>query len=156
MNSIKKKQPIDLKSFLVLSVTPLAAIILVPYYSIAYGFSSFDWICFTFFMISTGLSITAGYHRLWSHRSYQAKLILKIFFMLFGTAALQNSILKWSSDHRRHHRFVDDKEKDPYAVTRGFFYSHFAWMLRSSPKKILEDNVKDLRKEKPTNFMIIL
>lgn len=130
-----KKQPIDLKSVLVLTLTPIAAVIFIPYYAITYGFSLADWLWFAFFMMATGLSITAGYHRLWSHRAYKANAVLKIFFMLFGAGALQNSIIKWSSDHRKHHRFVDDKEMDPYAATKGFWYSHFGWMLRELPKK---------------------
>jgi stearoyl-CoA desaturase (delta-9 desaturase) len=120
---------------------------------VTYGFSSADWFWFGFFMVATGLSITAGYHRLWSHRAYKAKAPLKIFFMLFGAASLQNSIIKWSSDHRKHHRHVDDKELDPYAATRGFWYSHFTWMLRELPKKVAKiENVADLEQDKIVAF----
>ncbi|WP_119344288.1 acyl-CoA desaturase [Facilibium subflavum] len=148
-----KKEPIDLKSVLVLTLTPIAAVIFIPYYAITYGFSAADWFWFGFFMIATGLSITAGYHRLWSHRAYKANAVLKIFFMLFGAGALQNSIIKWSSDHRKHHRFVDDKEMDPYAATKGFWYSHFTWMLRKLPKKVSRvENVTDLQKDKIVAF----
>ncbi len=147
------KQPIDLKSVLVLTLTPIAAVIFIPYYAISYGFSAADWFWFGFFMIATGVSITAGYHRLWAHRAYKAKAPLKIFFMLFGAAALQNSIIKWSSDHRKHHRFVDDKEMDPYAATKGFWYSHFTWMLRHLPKKVAQvENVSDLENDKIVAF----
>ena len=147
------KRPIDLKSVLVLTLTPLAAVIFIPYYAITYGFSTSDWLWFGFFMIATGLSITAGYHRLWSHRAYKAKAPLKIFFMLFGAGALQNSIIKWSSDHRKHHRFVDDKEMDPYAATKGFWYSHFTWMLRKLPRKVGQvEHVADLEKDKIVAF----
>ena len=147
------KQPLDLKSVLLLILTPIAAVIFIPYYAITYGFSAADWFWFGFFMLATGLSITAGYHRLWSHRAYKAKAPLKIFFMLFGAGALQNSIIKWSSDHRKHHRHVDDKELDPYAATRGFWYSHFSWMLRDLPKKVAKiENVTDLEKDKIVAF----
>lgn len=148
-----KIQSLDLKSVLILTLTPVAALILIPYYEIFYGFSMIDWFWFSFFMISTGLSITAGYHRLWSHRAYKAKLPLKIFFMLFGAAALQNSIIKWSSDHRKHHRNVDDKKLDPYAATNGFWYSHFTWMLKKLPDKVDRiENVDDLKKDRVVAF----
>lgn len=153
MQNNVEKRPLDMKSVLILTLTPIAALIFIPYYAVAYGFSLADWLWFAFFMIATGLSITAGYHRLWSHRAYKAKAPLKIFFMLFGAAALQNSIIKWSSDHRKHHRHVDDKELDLYAATKGFWYSHFTWMLRELPRKVSKiENVNDLEKDKIVAF----
>ena len=65
------------------------------------------------FYFATGMSITAGYHRLFSHRAYKANALLKLAYLLFGAGAFQNSALKWSADHRIHHNHVDD-ELDPY------------------------------------------
>src|SRR5688572_478273 len=65
------------------------------------------------------LSITGGYHRLFSHRTYRCARLLKVFYLLFGAASLQNSALTWCSDHRRHHANVDD-EADPYNIKKGF------------------------------------
>src|SRR5690606_33297790 len=59
----------------------------------------------------------------------------KIFYALFGAAAFQNSILKWASDHRVHHRFVDE-DKDPYAITKGFWYAHIFWMFYKEPELV--------------------
>ena len=59
----------------------------------------------------SSLGITAGYHRLWAHRAYEATLPLKIILMIMGTFAVQNSVLYWASGHRTHHRHVDDVEK---------------------------------------------
>ena len=75
------------------------------------------------------LSITAGYHRLFSHRTYQAHPLVRAFFLLFGACALQGSALHWSVDHRIHHHYVDDNAKDPYSINRGFFWAHFGWLL---------------------------
>lgn len=61
-----------------------------------------------------------GYHRLWSHKTYKANKVVSYILLVFGTAALQNSVLQWASDHRKHHKDVDDPIKDPYAATRGF------------------------------------
>ena len=69
-----------------------------------------------------------GYHRLWTHRSYQARLPLRIFLALIGAGALQLLIRKWARDHRAHHRFVDT-HRDPYNSRRGLFYSHIGWIL---------------------------
>lgn len=85
-----------------------------------------------FLGILSNLSITAGYHRLFSHKSYEAHPALRAILLLIGAGAWQGSCLEWSSDHRVHHRFVD-KDEDPYAITKGFFYAHFGWMLLKSP-----------------------
>lgn len=150
---LQNKRPLDWKSILVLGLTPLTAAILIPLYWVYYGFSWVDWMVFGLFMIFTGLSITAGYHRLWSHRAYKANKALSIFFMLFGAGALQNSILKWSSDHRKHHKDIDDPVKDPYAATKGFWYSHILWMFRHLPEDVAKiEYVNDLKKDKIVMF----
>ncbi|EGC39055.1 hypothetical protein DICPUDRAFT_52931 [Dictyostelium purpureum] len=75
-----------------------------------------------------GMGITAGYHRLFSHRSYKAKLPVRIILMLMGTSTFEGSVFEWCQDHRAHHRFTDT-DKDPYNVKKGLFYSHMGWML---------------------------
>ncbi|KAF7320827.1 Delta-9 fatty acid desaturase protein [Mycena chlorophos] len=76
----------------------------------------------------TGLGITAGYHRLWSHRCYNASNPLKYFLALGGVGAVQGSIKWWSRGHRAHHRFTDTK-LDPYNAKDGFWYSHIGWLI---------------------------
>ena len=78
----------------------------------------------------TGLSITAGYHRAFSHRAYDIAAPLRWFFLLFGAGALQTSVLQWSVDHRNHHHFSDTKD-DPYSVREGFWWAHVGWVLRN-------------------------
>jgi Fatty-acid desaturase len=124
------KPPIIWTNVLFFSLTFLAAITLVPWYGISYGFTSAHWIAFVACMFFAGLSITAGYHRLWAHKTYNAHPAVEFIFALGGAFALQNSALHWSSDHRIHHGQVDDPIKDPYAATNGFWYSHIGWMLR--------------------------
>ena len=75
-----------------------------------------------------GLSITGGYHRLFSHRTYRASKIVRLFFLIFGAGAVQNSAIKWCSDHRRHHKCVD-REDDPYNINKGFFWAHMGWIF---------------------------
>ena len=75
-----------------------------------------------------GLSITGGYHRLFSHAAYEASVPVRLLYLLFGAAAVQNSALKWAGDHRVHHARVD-LEEDPYNITRGFWWAHIGWVL---------------------------
>jgi stearoyl-CoA desaturase (delta-9 desaturase) len=82
--------------------------------------------------MATGLSITAGYHRLLSHRSYKASLPMRFLFMLFGAASFEESAVSWCRDHRKHHRYLD-QDGDPYSITRGFWHAHFLWMFHQSP-----------------------
>ena len=97
---------------------------------------------------ATGLSITVGYHRLFSHRSHNAKWPLVLFYAIFGAGSFQNSILEWSSDHRRHHKMTD-KEDDPYSASRGFWYSHIGWILVEDDNFANDfSNVKDLQQSK--------
>jgi stearoyl-CoA desaturase (delta-9 desaturase) len=63
--------------------------------------------------------VNAGYHQYYSHRSYECHRLLQVFYLLFGAAALQHSALSWASNHRDHHRFVD-QEKDPYNINNTF------------------------------------
>jgi stearoyl-CoA desaturase (delta-9 desaturase) len=79
-----------------------------------------------------GLSITGGYHRLFSHATYRAHPAVRLFYLLFGAASAQNSALKWSADHRRHHQFTD-QEADPYNIRRGFWWAHIGWVLVKEP-----------------------
>jgi stearoyl-CoA desaturase (Delta-9 desaturase) len=77
----------------------------------------------------SGLSITAGYHRLFAHRTYRASAPVRWFFLAFGAAAFQNSALAWSADHRAHHADTDGPD-DPHAITNGVWWAHAGWLLR--------------------------
>ena len=128
--------------------TLLVALVAVPWYGFSYGYHWSAWLGFALVLVANGLSITAGYHRLWSHNAYKANPLLRMIFALFGAATLQNSILIWTSLHRRHHRYVDDFDKDPYCAERGFWFSHMGWMLRDYPAS-QDDfaNVRDLQRD---------
>ncbi|KAJ5749250.1 uncharacterized protein N7511_010946 [Penicillium nucicola] len=95
----------------------------------------------------TGLGITAGYHRLWAHRSYEAGLPLRLFLACVGGGAVQGSIRWWSAKHRAHHRWTDTA-KDPYSVMKGVWYSHFMWMvLKQNPKNRGRTDISDLNED---------
>lgn len=97
-----------------------------------------------------GMGITGGYHRLFAHKSYRASWPVRLFYLCFGAAAVQNSALKWSSDHRVHHAFTD-REGDPYNIRRGFFWAHMGWILFKDPK-VERDNARDLAADPLVRF----
>ncbi len=90
----------------------------------------------------TGLSITAGYHRFYSHRAYKTRPIIETILLFFGSMAGQGSALRWSFDHRLHHAHVDT-DNDPYSINKGFWYAHFLWILEK-PRDIDPKLVPDL------------
>ena len=126
--------------------TPIAAAILTPLYIHHHGFGWQAAVLFLGYCSFTSMSITAGYHRFLSHRSYDAKPIVKLLYLLFGAAAFQGSALQWCTDHRRHHSFVDT-EKDPHNIRKGFFWAHVGWLFFREHPRYAEKYVPDLAKD---------
>lgn len=101
------------------------------------------------------LGITAGAHRLWSHRSFEAAFPVRLVFMCVNSAAHQGSIYHWTRDHRMHHRYTDS-ELDPHSIQYGFWYSHIGWLffkknqaLRDAAKKV---DMSDIEKDSIVMF----
>jgi stearoyl-CoA desaturase (delta-9 desaturase) len=127
--------------------TALIALIGVPIYVYHHGIDLFQIAMFFVYLCFTMMSITVGYHRLFSHISFKAKWPVKLFTLIFGACAFENSCLDWSSDHRRHHKHVDHDD-DPYDISKGFFWAHIGWLLFKLNPEPPMDNVADLRKDK--------
>jgi stearoyl-CoA desaturase (delta-9 desaturase) len=118
---------------LMFALTAAVAVSVVPWYGLRHGYHAGAWIWFVVLLSANELAITCGYHRLFSHATYEAHPALKLVYLIFGAMALQNSALVWSAGHRVHHRYIDDLERDPYCARRGFWFSHIGWMLRNYP-----------------------
>ena len=134
---------------LVFAITFIVAVLGLPVYCYFYDYNLATIIMFLLATAFCGMSITAGYHRLWSHRAYETNIIIRFIFAVGGAFAIQNSALHWCSDHRVHHRHVDDNDIDPYSAKKGFWYSHIGWMLREYQAHRYHDykNVKDLQRD---------
>ena len=130
-----------------LILTAILTVTAVPYYLWTYGWDWFLFGVFLFFYISTGMSITVGYHRLFSHKAFQAKWPVKLYVLLFGAAAFENSAIWWSSEHRKHHKHVDTDD-DPYDITKGFFWAHMGWLMFKLKPENPINNVSDLYNDK--------
>lgn len=98
----------------------------------------------------TGLSITGGYHRYYSHRTFKTNQFLETILLFFGSMAGQGSALRWSFDHRLHHAHVDT-DNDPYSIKKGFWYAHCLWILEK-PRTIDPKVVSDLMRNKLVMF----
>lgn len=147
------KAPINWPAAVTLWGTLVAAIILIPAYAFNNDFSVAAWASFIILAGLNGISITAGYHRLWAHRAYKANPVVRFILLVFGTMAVQNSVYIWASGHRRHHRHVDHVDEDPYSAKRGFWFSHMGWMVREySTNKEDFSNIPDLLQDKMLAF----
>ena len=142
------KPPLIWVNTLMFALTFAIAAISVPWYGLTHGFTVATWVVALFFTTASGMAITAGYHRLWAHRTYDAHWSVKVFLLIFGTMSLQNSVWAWASGHRTHHLNVDDADKDPYSIRRGFWFAHLGWMVREYPSG-REDfsNIPDLKRD---------
>lgn len=127
--------------------TALIALIGVPIYVINFGIDWFQFSLFFFYATATTMSITLGYHRLFSHLAFKAKWPVKFFTLVFGACAFENSCLDWSADHRRHHKHVDHDD-DPYDISKGFMWAHIGWLMFKLKPEPPMDNVGDLRRDK--------
>ncbi|SHI20534.1 acyl-CoA desaturase [Ferrimonas marina] len=141
-----KKPPILWLNLAIFISTFAVAVIGVPWYGLQHGFSTASMVIAAVFWLWSGMSITAGYHRLWSHKAWQAHPSVQWLLAIGGAMAMQNSILHWCADHRVHHKHVDDNDKDPYSAGRGFWFSHIGWMLRNYQPTPDYKNVRDLQK----------
>jgi stearoyl-CoA desaturase (Delta-9 desaturase) len=147
MSAHKAGNKINWTNTLFLTLTPLIGII-GAVILISLGMLSGKTIILALVLTAiTGFSITAGYHRLFSHLSYKAAWPVRAFFMLFGAATFEGSVLEWCTDHRNHHRYTDTP-KDPYSIKGGFWHAHMGWLLTMEHNFRQFDNIDDLKADR--------
>jgi stearoyl-CoA desaturase (delta-9 desaturase) len=128
---------------LFITLTPVLTLVLLPLVILRSGLSWWDLAIFSFMIATTGVALTVGYHRLFAHQAFEVRPWVRGVFLFFGAGCIENSALKWGSDHRYHHRFVD-KDGDPYNISRGFFWAHMGWIFFADPPGRTLDNSPDL------------
>jgi stearoyl-CoA desaturase (delta-9 desaturase) len=99
-------------------------------------------LCFVFYFVRM-FAITAGYHRLFSHRSYDTSRVFQFIIGFIGAAAAQRGPLWWAANHRHHHRHSDTAQDIHSPGIRGLWWSHVGWVL-SKDEFYDERLVKDL------------
>ncbi|WP_026360627.1 acyl-CoA desaturase [Amycolatopsis nigrescens] len=120
---------------------PLLAIAAAVPFAWGWGLSWLDVGIGAAFFVFTGLGVTAGYHRLFTHGSFKAKRPLRIGLAIAGNMAAQGPVTTWVADHRRHHAF-SDRAGDPHspwlfgtgpkALAKGFLHAHMGWLFERS------------------------
>ncbi|WP_103381091.1 acyl-CoA desaturase [Pseudonocardia dioxanivorans] len=130
--------PQQIGVYVFVMVPLLALVAAIP---LAVGWGLLGWsdvvIGLVFYVVS-GLGITVGYHRYFTHGSFKANRPLRIGLAVAGSLAMQGPVIDWVADHRRHHAF-SDKEGDPHSpwlhgsgplgLAKGFWHSHMGWLF---------------------------
>jgi stearoyl-CoA desaturase (Delta-9 desaturase) len=122
-------------AFMIIPVVALVAAVTLTW---GWGITLLDVVIATIAYFGTGLGVTVGFHRHFTHKSFKATRPLKVALAVTGSLAFQGSIVSWVADHRRHHAF-SDKEGDPHspwlfgtgplAIARGFWHAHMGWLF---------------------------
>jgi stearoyl-CoA desaturase (delta-9 desaturase) len=76
----------------------------------------------------TAIGITIGYHRMLTHRSFEAHPIVRFIFLALGSIAVEGPAIEWASTHIKHHATTDTDE-DPHSPLQGFFHAHVGWIV---------------------------
>jgi stearoyl-CoA desaturase (Delta-9 desaturase) len=139
-------------AFMIIPVIGLAAAVTLTW---GWGLTLLDVVIATIAYFGTGLGVTVGFHRHFTHKSFKAVRPLKVALAITGSLAFQGSIVSWVADHRRHHAF-SDKEGDPHspwlfgtgpvALARGFWHSHTGWLFsrdQTNEKRFTPDLLAD-------------
>ncbi|MCB0345824.1 MAG: acyl-CoA desaturase [Bdellovibrionales bacterium] len=102
-------------------------------------------VCFALYVIRM-FAITGGYHRYFSHRTFQTSRVFQFLLGWLGATSGQKGPIWWASHHRHHHRHSDTEEDVHSPVISGIYYAHVGWVLSSQFINTRKDQVKDLLK----------
>jgi stearoyl-CoA desaturase (delta-9 desaturase) len=136
-------------------VIPLLAVAAAVPLAWGWGLGWHDIVIAAVFYVISGMGISMGFHRYFTHGSFKANRGLKIALAIAGSLAIEGEVLVWVADHRRHHKY-SDKEGDPHspwrfgndwkALTKGLGFAHVGWLFspdRTSQKRFCPDLLAD-------------
>lgn len=137
-------------------VIPFIALVSGPFFVWGWGFNWVDLGLLLGMYVVTVLGITVGFHRLFTHHSFETNTVVKFILAVIGSMAVQGPLLKWVATHRRHHQHSDTPD-DPHSpvhggrgawgILRGVWHAHIGWMFAGDPPN-LYSYVKDLQKSR--------
>ncbi len=140
------KRALDWRNIMLLGFVHLVALVGMGIYVPLHGLTLPAVVIGAVLTVVSIFSISAGYHRLFSHRAYQAHPVLRFLLLVFGAGTFQNSVLAWAADHRTHHAGTDT-DRDPYNARRGFWFSHIGWVLLKDNPDMVRVSVRDLERD---------
>jgi stearoyl-CoA desaturase (Delta-9 desaturase) len=134
---------------------PMLALIAAVPLAWGWGLGWHDIVIAVVFYTISGLGISMGYHRYFTHGSYKAVTGMRVALAIAGSLAIEGPVLTWVADHRRHHKY-SDKEGDPHspwrfgsswqALSKGLVWAHMGWLFdpnHTSMEKFCPDLLAD-------------
>lgn len=124
----------------IINVIAISIFHIITFYSIIMIPMQLTWKSIVWCILMTQLSgfgVTGGVHRLWTHRSYSAKPILRFILSICYSMAGQNTIYDWVRDHRVHHKY-SDTDADPHNIKEGLFFSHVGWLMKTKHPEVIK------------------
>jgi stearoyl-CoA desaturase (Delta-9 desaturase) len=119
-------------------IVPLLAVLAAVPLAWGWGLGWHDIVIAAVFYEVSGLGISMGFHRYFTHGSFKANRPFKIALAVAGTLGIEGPVLTWVADHRRHHKY-SDRDGDPHspwrfgtgwkALARGLAYAHIGWLF---------------------------
>lgn len=79
--------------------------------------------------VVSAVGIGIGYHRMLTHRGFEAPAPVRFVFMAMGSLALEGPAVEWAATHYKHHAKAD-QEGDPHSPLEGFWHAHLGWLFR--------------------------
>jgi stearoyl-CoA desaturase (delta-9 desaturase) len=108
------------------------------------------------FYVITCLGVTLGYHRMFTHRSFESSRPFRAIIAVLGSMAVEGSVIRWVADHRKHHAFTD-QHGDPHSPhlsgpgfwggVKGLWHAHMGWLFESVGTADRERFAPDLMKD---------
>jgi len=109
------------------------------------------WALFSYAFRMWGM--TAGYHRYFSHRSFETSRAFQFLLALAATLAVQKGPLWWAAHHRFHHTNADEPQDIHSPTFRGVLWAHMGWFLCDKYKETKWERVPDLAKYPELRFI---
>jgi stearoyl-CoA desaturase (Delta-9 desaturase) len=121
------------------TVVPVIALGVVVWQAWSHSLHWRDVLIFGLIYAATGLGVTVGFHRLFTHRSFSTRPSVRFVFAALGSMAIEGPIISWVADHRKHHAF-SDQEGDPHSphvghgggwrgALKGLAHAHVGWLF---------------------------
>jgi stearoyl-CoA desaturase (delta-9 desaturase) len=146
-----------------LTFVPFAMLFLAAWQTWNQALRPSDLIIFAVVYLVTGLGITVGFHRLFTHRSFSTHPWLRGVFAALGSAAIEGPVISWVADHRKHHA-CSDRHGDPHSphvghgggikgALRGFVHAHVGWIFIHTQRGSKERFAPDLLADPVVSFV---
>jgi stearoyl-CoA desaturase (Delta-9 desaturase) len=122
-----------------------------------------DVVVFAIMYLATGLGITVGFHRYFTHRSFKTSRPVRAILAVLGSAAIEGPVISWVADHRKHHTFAD-QEGDPHSphvdhgvgwrgAFKGLLHAHVGWLFIHTQRGLRRRYARDLVDDPIVNFV---